>query len=367
MDEKEEQLSQLLADHRFIDWVVNPQSIYASYWLQWIAESEHHAALAAEARSFLLQLSDAAGQNDHPLPQKGVDALWQQIASSAQQEDSAALPSYMAPATGTFTKRRKGYWLAAALLIGLVTTMTFFLTGKTDTPPVIDTPNNTLSSKLVRYNGTDKNQLIFLPDGSKITLAKGGQVTYHRLMNGNTRDVELTGEAFFDVAKNPSKPFLIYTPKMVVKVLGTSFRVISGGEKEAVLVKTGKVSVFLKGQDITHDAPNIVLPKQTCTLSGPAKGLITAAYTGQANIDLATDSQKEYAFEDAPLEAVFKALENMYDLPIHYDRQAFEHCFINITLGNENLEEKLAVITQTINASYTLSDKGIKIEGTGCK
>ncbi|WP_315821531.1 FecR domain-containing protein [Paraflavitalea speifideaquila] len=57
----------------------------------------------------------------------------------------------------------------------------------------------------------------------------------------------------------------------------------------------------------------------------------------------------------------------MYDLPIHYDRQAFEHCYINITLGNEKLEEKLAVITQTINASFTLSDKGIKIEGTGCK
>ncbi|WP_315821532.1 hypothetical protein [Paraflavitalea speifideaquila] len=211
MDEKEEQLSQLLADHRFIDWVVNPDSIYSSYWLPWIAERDIHAALATEARNFIILLGGAGVRNDHPLPQQGVHNLWQQIADSVQREAATdtATPLVLMNTQGVDkrTKRRTLYWLAAAVVIGLVTTITLFYPRNNDIRSAIDTNNTTLSSQLVRYNGTDKNQLIFLPDGSKITLAKGAQVTYHRLMNGDTRNVELTGEAFLmwrGTRQNPS-------------------------------------------------------------------------------------------------------------------------------------------------------------------
>jgi len=220
---------------------------------------------------------------------------------------------------------------------------------------------------VVRYNGNGKNELFFLPDGSKITLAKGARISYNRLMNGSKREVSLSGEAFFDVAKNPNKPFYIYTKNIVVKVLGTSFRVAASAESESVTVKTGKVSVYLKGQDLEQSAAKILLPQQVCTYSFPTKELITAAYTGKSKIEMETDGVNEYNFEDAPLDAVFKTLEKMYAMPVYYDKAVFKNCFITISLGNESLEEKLEVLTKTVGATFSITDNGINVEGKGCK
>ena len=132
-------------------------------------------------------------------------------------------------------------------------------------------------------------------------------------------------------------------------------------------VRTGKVSVYLKGQDLEQSAATILLPRQVCTYSAPKKGLVTGAYTGRAKIELEAEGTNGYAFEDAPLDTVFKTIERMYSLPVHYDKQVFGTCRINITLGNESLEEKLEVITKTIEASFSISDYGINIEGKGCK
>ena len=222
---------------------------------------------------------------------------------------------------------------------------------------------------MIRYNGSEKNELVFLPDGSKVTLAKGARISYNRLMNGKKRKVFLSGEAFFDVAKNPEKPFYIHTQNMVIKVLGTSFRVTASAGKESVIVKTGKVSVYLKGQDLEQSAAKILLPQQICTYSAPKKELITAAYTSKSKIEIeiVAENSSGYNFEDAPLDTVFKTLEKMYNLPLHYDRELFKNCFITISLENESLEDKLEVITKTIGASFSISDYGINIEGKGCK
>lgn len=123
----------------------------------------------------------------------------------------------------------------------------------------------------------------------------------------------------------------------------------------------------MKGQDSTTQAARIILPRQTCTYSSRGKGLLTTADTGNTKIEMESEGAQEYVFEDAPIDTVFKTLEKMYDVPVIYDHKTFENCFITISLGNEKLEEKLEVITQTINASFLLSDKGINIGGKGCK
>ena len=184
---------------------------------------------------------------------------------------------------------------------------------------------------------------------------------------GKKRNVTLTGEAFFDVAKNPEKPFYIYTQNMVIKVLGTSFRVIAYKGKQSVVVKSGKVSVYLKEQDLEQSAAKILLPKQVCTYSTQTRQLVTTEYPDSTTIEMETDTKNDYDFEDAPLETVLQALEKMYNLPFHYDRNVFKNCYITISLANESLEEKLEVITKTVEASYSISDYGIIITGKGCK
>ena len=361
MKQKEEKINELLLDNRFVDWLINPHSPYAAYWLQWMAADADNAALVEVAREFLLELRMAENDQEREASESDTGLLWEQIRETIDEESVPVL------------KTKRGvqwkYWLAAAAVAGLVLLLGItWLKQPSHTSLAAKTiRENPPSQEVIRYNGNEKNELFFLPDGSRITLAKGARITYNRLMNGDKREVVLTGEAFFDVAKNPRKPFYIYTQNMVIKVLGTSFRVTTSHQQESVTVKTGKVSVYLKGQDLEQSAARIVLPQQVCTWSLQKKELVTTAYAGKSTIEMETEGVHGYNFEDAPMDTVFKALEKMYSMPVHYDRPVFENCFITISLGNESLEEKLEVITKTIGASYSISDYGINIEGKGCK
>lgn len=361
MNQKEERIQELLLDNRFVDWLINPQSPYAAYWQQWMAASAEHARLANAAREFLLEMRLAENDQEQEADENSTVQLWEQIQDAIDHES--------APVLKTPRIRHWKYWLAVAAVTSLALILGITLSRQPNQPAssAANPRENPPAQEVIRYNGNEKNELFFLPDGSRITLAKGARITYNRLMNGPKREVYLTGEAFFDVAKNPHKPFYIYTRNMVVKVLGTSFRVTASDRQESVAVKTGKVSVYLKGQDLEQSAARILLPRQVCTYSLQSKELITTAYAGNSDIALDTEDLNGYNFEDAPLDTVFKTLEKMYAMPVHYDSAVFENCFITISLSNESLEEKLEVITKTIGASYSISDYGINIAGKGCK
>jgi transmembrane sensor len=87
-------------------------------------------------------------------------------------------------------------------------------------------------------------QTFTLPDGSKIWLNADSKIQFPETFNGNTRDVYLNGEAFFDVAKNPARPFIIHLANGTIRVLGTSFNVRAYDNEKVVetSVATGKVA-----------------------------------------------------------------------------------------------------------------------------
>ena len=87
-----------------------------------------------------------------------------------------------------------------------------------------------------------------LPDGTMVWLNAGSRLSYGKNYNTATREVNLTGEAFFDVAHNTQKPFLIHTARIDVQVLGTSFNVKSyptDRTTEATLIR-GSIEVSIK-------------------------------------------------------------------------------------------------------------------------
>ncbi|HKZ68108.1 MAG TPA: FecR family protein [Chitinophagaceae bacterium] len=363
MNNREEKISALLLDNRFVDWVVNPQSPYAEYWLQWIISSTENATLAEEAKIFLWELRRAGNDTAKEI-NEGITE--QMLINIREAIDKDSLPVFMQKPAA-----HRWYWMAAAAMVGALVFfgVTFFKQSKSNRQFSVVEPakEKQPSNEISHYNGSEKNELVFLPDGSKVTLAKGARISYNRLMSGKKRRVSLNGEAFFDVAKNPEKPFLICTQSMIIKVLGTSFRVTAITGKESVTVKTGKVSVYLKGQDKVQSAEKIIFPWQVCTYSATKKELVTATYIGKSKIEIEVENKRDYNFEDAPLEKVLGMLEKMYGLALHYDKDTFKNCFITISLENESLEDKLEIITKTVGASFSISDYGISIEGKGCK
>jgi transmembrane sensor len=104
------------------------------------------------------------------------------------------------------------------------------------------------------YNPRKRRMKVKLPDGSVVTLGGKSRVKYPASLAGNTRDVILDGEAFFEVTRNLKKPFIVYTGNVQTQVLGTSFKV-SALPRAAVevAVVTGKVRVSYHNGNVAND------------------------------------------------------------------------------------------------------------------
>src|SRR5690606_36229691 len=100
---------------------------------------------------------------------------------------------------------------------------------------------------------------VSLPDGTKVWLNADSKLYYPRAFSGNTRTVQMEGEAYFEVAKDEQKPFIVQTNRQKVEVLGTHFNVNAYSEEpiSAVSLLEGKVKVSLANQ-----AERTLLPGQ---------------------------------------------------------------------------------------------------------
>jgi transmembrane sensor len=141
-------------------------------------------------------------------------------------------------------KRSRRNLLPAAFITSLVLILIYV------TRPGAEPPKPSPEVREVSTKSGDKTRLV-LPDGSRVWLNANSKLTYGSEYGKEKREVQLTGEAFFDVEKDSARPFLIHTPNMDLKVLGTSFNVKSyPGEatSEASLI-TGSLEISLPARN----------------------------------------------------------------------------------------------------------------------
>ncbi|NIG57401.1 FecR family protein [Chitinophaga sp. Cy-1792] len=113
--------------------------------------------------------------------------------------------------------------------------------------------NKNSNNDLVRIASTNTTRIDTLPDGSVVTLNKNSSISYAADFAAE-RHITLEGEAFFDIAKDPSKPFLLKVGDVDVKVLGTSFNVKKDAVSIEVIVETGAVEVNKKHNAVKLEA-----------------------------------------------------------------------------------------------------------------
>jgi ferric-dicitrate binding protein FerR (iron transport regulator) len=119
-----------------------------------------------------------------------------------------------------------------------------------------------LESQTISYGAPAKKEVnnseftnrVVLEDGTVILLKPNSSIEYPAKFSDIDRKVTLKGEAFFDVTKDKTRPFIISTSELTVKVLGTSFNVMAyeGAKEISVAVKTGKVSVVKSKGEVTN-------------------------------------------------------------------------------------------------------------------
>lgn len=189
----------------------------------------------------------------------------------------------------------------------------------------------------------ESNKSIVLADGSTVTLNGEAKLVYPRKFNDDTRNVSLEGEAFFDIAKNPNKAFIITAKNAEIKVLGTSFNVIAKDDKVEVLVKTGKV----KFSEI-NNKESVILEKGDFAIL--KESLLSKSLMNDDNY-LSWKTQK-MVFRRMELKEVAKVIERTYHVQIQFESDEIAKEKINTTFDQESLSHVLNNICMSFNLTY---------------
>lgn len=215
---------------------------------------------------------------------------------------------------------------------------------------------------IVLNTPSNKHKQITLADGSKVWINSNSQLSYPKQFTGKTREVFLSGEAYFDIQHDANKPFIIHTGKVVTTVLGTAFDIredkISHTIK--VTVTRGKVSVANGNKQL-----GILTPNQQISFN-----LLNSKAT-QTEVDakqIIAWQKNEVHFEDITFAEAASQLQQRFNVKINFSNDKVKNCrFTGTALKGEKLDKILKVICAFNNATYqTKEDGSIIIDGAGC-
>jgi transmembrane sensor len=359
-------ITDFVMDEDFIRWVYEKRPEDESAWRAWLSRNPDKHLVIAEARSIL--------ESIRMMPPAIPDAVVEQETARLLQ----TIHQQPASAPAKVTRMRGRIWYAAAaVLVACLAGGAYFYLNMSNKATQYTWESMTATRHLIEnINTSDKAVTVALPDGSAVSLAPHSRIGYAGNFDSTvTRDVYLSGEAFFEVTKNPDRPFRVFANEIVTKVLGTSFTVRSFENDTTiqVIVRTGKVTVY------SQTANN---PRRSATDHKPGEMILTpnqqlvyekAGHKFQKVllddplliVPRVTEQKMEY--EDARLVSVFTELSKAYGISIVYDIELLEKCTVTADLKNETFYHKLDLICSAVGATYEVIDGQVVIQSNGCQ
>ena len=331
-----------LKDEFFIRWVLHPDPETNHFWQNWLATYPEKKAVIHSARMFIEHLEY---KDPYEISHAQYTRLFEQIVRYKQQQDVLQQDRQQ-------IKPQTIWWSVAAvlLLVFLSTTLINYHADqkleKDHHPPI---------RFVVKETPLGSKYSFMLPDSSIVKLNANSKLRYPEQFESNSRKVFLKGEAFFEIKRDTTQPFVISTGEIETQVLGTSFNIRAYQTEtiNKVAVVSGLVKVIT-----TNGLSFLVEPEHMAVYEKEEKSLRTQLY----------DEKKEIGWKDnilyfdkIPLREVFSTLEVWYDVNINADNTISLNETYSGEFHNETLRNVLEGIGYTSGFSFTMDGKQVKI------
>lgn len=301
------------------------------------------------------------------------------IKLSELQNSKSDIFSQVSQRINTRKNRIRNLWLTSAAAVSII--IAFFAGGYTlnNVPPIENNPDDVVFNELIVPAGA-KTQLT-LSDGSKVWLNGGSKLIYPSNFNAKTRDVQLDGEAYFDISENKSKPFIVHASSIQIKVLGTAFNVKSYSEDKTIETTLVRGLVEISGiKNSLNTEPLLIKPNQKATfikqngnlsigsktnIQAPKENLkkIISIDVRQVNtVPIISWKDKTLVFENATFEEIALKLERWFGVKINLlndDLKDFK--YKGRFNHNETIYQVLEVIKVTTPINYEVKNYEIYI------
>jgi transmembrane sensor len=213
------------------------------------------------------------------------------------------------------------------------------------------------SDEFIASGGKEK---IILNDGTIVWLQEGSKLSYYQKEEGS-RHAEFTGEALFEVAKDPNRTFTIGCGNIAVKVLGTSFNLKAGNEKIELKVLTGNVNL-----SSTEDQIGInVAPKEQVIYT--TKGVVERIGLEAKDLSAITvNTEYNMRFSSTTMDMVIERIEKKFDVDVTVLDENLNKCRITADFTDSSLDRTLVMLTDLLDVTYQIDNKEVELSGKGC-
>lgn len=290
MEDHKDQILDLIGNESFVRWVVHPNTETDHYWSKWLLTHPERKKEVEWARQVILSTQY---KNTFQLPDQDYNRILSGIVDYNRQKKSQSLH---------FWETRTFYRISgiAAVILALIVS-SVLLKDNSLSPPA-----EKARTELVRkFTESGQKLTMRLPDGSKVILNAESEISYADSFAVN-REVYLSGEAFFEVEKDPARPFFIHTLHTTTKVIGTSFNIRSYADEPetSISVITGKVLV---SDHSGHEAS--LVPDQQGVFNSREKRLFVTPFSREAVIGW---KDGLIIFDNTPVPEVLSYLKKWY-------------------------------------------------------
>lgn len=265
-----------------------------------------------------------------------------------------------APVIHRLNPNHKLRWLAiAATFTGLALFISFYVYQKEQHQK----KNNENIVWITKKAEAGKVISITLPDSSEIWLNSGSSLSFpQNIKQAAVRMVRLKGEAFFNVKRDASHPFIVQSRELQTRVLGTSFNINAWPDRKTeVTVLTGKVAVS-----------KTIAGKQSSVYLLPNQKVVDRGIQHQLAVENIKDADEvnswmegKMIFNQLPLESIFKVIERKYQVSIRTE-QNFADCKLTANFRNVSLSEVMQTLKATLAITYTIKGQTVYIKGGRC-
>jgi transmembrane sensor len=363
-------ITDFVMDEDFIRWVNEKRKEDNEFWDNWLNQNPDKHMVIAEAKRIVESVGTDQKTINQVEKQSEIERLLYTIRSGHQQITEEKKTRVI--------NISKKWWYAAAVIVIVATGMfSYTFSKKSEAQESFTYDSVKPSKRVIESINTSENTIsVKLPDGSTVDLAPNSRIGYANNFDSvETRDIYLSGEAFFKVTKNPARPFRVFANEIVTKVLGTSFSVRSFESDTVIQVKvrTGKVNVYsqisshAKKAVASNQPGGIILTPNQELVYEKTKQKFQKTLLEKPIIILPGATDQDMLYEDASLEKVFAQLSRHYGISIIYDNDILKKCTVTADLRNESFYDKLGLICKAIGARYEIIDGQVVILTVGCE